>query len=131
MSRTQEIRDLLDRTGPLFTQEPDDVGHISDFWRRRIREMCALVESAPLDIADRLRAEVASHAETGAELEARHRDVAALEQRLASKAEEVERALERSRAAVRLVEDAVPRMETLNNAMSPDWLLRAAAFLEV
>lgn len=124
-----EIRALLERTGHLYTNDPQDVGHISEFWRKKIVELCALLESAPLDIAAVLRTEREAHKATRLGLSEARAYAEVLEQRLAAKTNDVERALEKSRAAVRLVEEAVPRMQTLNNAMSPDWLRRADEFL--
>jgi hypothetical protein len=125
----REIREILERTGRLYTNDPEDVGHISDFWRRKILDLCALLESAPLDTADALREEREGHASTREALHAAHQAYEAQLVALRSKTEDVERAQERARAAVRLVEEAVPRMRTLNNAMSPDWLRRADEFL--
>lgn len=129
MAATAEIRALLERTGHLYTQDPQDVGHISEFWRKRIAELCDLLDSAPLGIAAVLRAEREAHKATRLSLSEARAWAEVLEQRLAAKANDVERALEKHSAAVRLVEEAVPRMQTLNNAMSPDWLRRAAEFL--
>lgn len=129
MSAVTEIRALLERTGHLYTQDPQDVGHISEFWRKKIVDLCALLESAPLGIATSLRTEREAHKDTRLRLSEARAYAEVLEQRLAARANDVECALEKSRAAVRLVEEAVPRMQTLNNAMSPDWLRRAAEFL--
>lgn len=125
-----ETRELLERTGHLFTQDPQDVGHISEFWRKRIIELCDLLDSAPLDVAEALRAEREAHRVTRAALREKKALLSETESLVVAKEQDVERALDRASTAVRLVEEAVPRMQTLNNAMSPDWLRRANEFLK-
>ena len=124
-----EIRELLDRTGHLYTNDPQDVGHISEFWRKRILDVCAALEAAPLDVGEALRREKAAHVQTHAALAHAELEIEDLRTGITSKDAEVERALRRARDAERLIEDAMPRMRTLNNAMSPDWLRRADEFL--
>lgn len=124
-----EVREALERTGVLFTQHDDDPGHISPFWRKRIEELCSTLESTPLDAADLLRAEQAAHDGTRAALRDADEEIARLQTRIESTLEAKAVAEAARQSALRLVEDAVPRMRTLNNAMSPGWLARADELL--
>lgn len=123
------VREDLERTGVLFTQHEGDVGHIPDFWRKTILALCDVLESTPLDVADSLREERQMHQDTKDLLAKAQEANGGLTEALKRSASDVEEALAKSRSAVRLVEEAVPRMRTLNNAMSPDWLRRAEEFL--
>lgn len=58
-----KIREALERTGTLHTNDVSDPGHISDFWRQRITAFCDYVETLPLDAAERLEAEKHIHNE--------------------------------------------------------------------
>jgi len=123
------VRDALARTGVLFTQHEDDLGHIPDFWRAAILGLCDALDAAPVDVAEQLRAERGAHDVTISRLSEAH---AAHAEALAEvEAEERRRAAAEAdgRVAVQLVAEAVPRMRTLNNAMSPGWLARASSLL--
>jgi hypothetical protein len=126
---TADARSALERTGVLFTQYEDDPGHIPHFWRSAILGLCDALDAAPTDVADLLRQECVAHASTKDELTKAHAEADALLARVAS-AEDAKSKAESDRlVAVHLVADAAPRMRTLNNAMSPGWLARAAALL--
>jgi hypothetical protein len=126
---TADVRDALGRTGVLFTQYEDDPGHIPHFWRSAILGLCDALDAAPTDVADLLRQERVAHESTKNELTKAHAETDALLARVAS-AEDAKSKAESDRlVAVHLVTEAAPRMRTLNNATSPGWLARAAAFL--
>ena len=124
------VRDSLERTGVLFTQVEDDPGHISEFWRKTILGLCAALEAAPTDVADHLRQEKDAHGETKSELAKALAEVDRMRQSAADAVGARVKAEEDRRVAVHLVADAVPRMKTLNNAMSVGWLQRAHKLLE-
>lgn len=127
---TTEVRDALDRTGTLFTQDENDPGHISDYWRGVVQDLCTALDAAPQNAGELLREERAAHSDTLLKV------AAALDECDAALAEaDAERrtraAVEEARqVALQLVAEAIPRMQTLNNAMSPGWLARASALLE-
>jgi hypothetical protein len=124
-----DLREALERTGVLFTQYEDDPGHIPHFWRSAILGLCDALDAAPTDVADLLRQERVAHASTKDELAKARAEADALLARVAS-AEDAKSKAESDRlVAVHLVTEAAPRMRTLNNAMSPGWLARAAALL--
>lgn len=124
------VRDDLARTGVLFTQNEEDVGHISDFWRGKIKALCDYTESLPINAAELLAAEKHIHAEARNALAFVEKKLRAANERIQALEAEVAR-VEADNAPLRqLVDEAVPRMQTLNNAMSPGWLARAAALLE-
>lgn len=126
---TAEVRAALNETGVLFTKDNNDPGHISGFWRSRVLGLCATIDALPTNVGELLRLECWNHGQTHHRLAARDAEVLELRRRLDSKDEEIARALEREQGAERLVEEALPRMQTLHSAMTPDWLRRAHAFL--
>jgi hypothetical protein len=126
---TADVRDALGRTGVLFTQYEDDPGHIPHFWRSAILGLCDALDAAPMDVADLLRQERVAHTSTKDELTKARAEADALLARVASAEDAKGKAEESLRKVSQLVVEAVPRMRTLNNAMSPGWLARAAAFL--
>lgn len=101
----------LERTGNLFTQDENDPGHISNYWRKRIAELCDALEAASPDAAPQPPQE---------QVDALTRAVRGVFNR------SMETELAR---AVLLVSEALPRMQTLNNATSQRWLPLAEAFL--
>jgi len=102
----------LERTGNLFTQHEDDPGHLPAFWRKRVAELCDALEGA-------------SAAE--AKPQTPQEEVDALTRKVRGVlAPGTEAALAR---AVLLVQEALPRMRTLNNATSQRWIPLAEAFL--
>lgn len=123
------MREALARTGVLFTQLEGDVGHVPDFWRSTVVALCDALDAAPVDAAELLRQERQAHAVTLALLsDAQAAHAGALDEVAAEGRRRV--AAEDARGvAAQLVAEAVPRMQTLNNAMSPGWLKRASALL--
>lgn len=109
---TAELRSLLERTGHLHTQHPEDVGHISERWRKEI--------GALLDAID-------SGAQIGGDPSTPEDEVATL---LAAVRGVLTGDIEAKFArAVFLIEEAVPVMQALNNARSSRWLPVAEVFL--
>lgn len=123
------IREDLVRTGVLFTQNEGDVGHISNFWRSTILGLCDAFDAAPTDVADLLKQEREVHSATRSELDRVRSDLDAMHQDIVRADQEKIVAESARSAALQLVAEAVPRMQTLNNAMSPGWLARAATLL--
>jgi hypothetical protein len=126
---TADVRGALERTGVLFTQYEDDPGHIPHFWRSAILGLCDALDAAPTDVAGLLRQERVAHESTKNELTKARAEVDALLARVASAEDARAKAEEALREVSRLVVEAIPRMQTLNNAMSPGWLKRAFALL--
>ena len=125
----EDVRALLDRTGPLFTRDPEDVGHISDRWRKTILALCDLLDATPLDAAAQLREAQERIARLSADCDRSAETIADLCEQLSvarAEANEAERFALESR---HLIEEAIPRMRSLNNQMSPGWLARADEFL--
>ena len=104
------VRDSLERTGVLFTQNEGDVGHISDFWRSTILSLCDALEAAPTDVADLLRKEKGAHAVTKDEVTKALAEVDVMRDLLAISEAAKAKAEDDLRAAVNLVAEAVPRM---------------------
>lgn len=128
--RAEDVRALLGQTGPLYTRDPEDVGHISDRWRKVIVAFCDLIDAAPLDTAEQLRETQQQVAGLAAEVERLEGAVSYLVGQAEASRDEALRGQHRASEAVLLVEQAIPRMRTLNNQMSPGWLARAGEFLE-
>lgn len=104
---TATARYALERTGTLQTRDPYDVGHISDFWRQKITELCNAIEAgAPATIA-------ATQPE-GAQVDAL---ITA-----ASKVLFSELPTEKLVRAAWLIEEAAPIMQALNNPRGERWL---------
>lgn len=111
---TAELRALLDRTGALATREGDDPGHISHRWRKEILAILDAVDAGtPLG--------------TPADPTTPQEEIEALFGALKSVLlGDVEKKFAR---AVWLIEQALPVMDTLNNARSKTWLQVAHPFL--
>jgi hypothetical protein len=124
-----DLREALERTGVLFTQYEDDPGHIPHFWRSAILGLCDALDAAPTDVADLLRQERVAHASTKDELTKARAEADALLARVAGAEDAKSKTEESLREVSQLVVEAIPRMQTLNNAMSPGWLKRAFALL--
>lgn len=124
-----EIRDLLAKTGVLYTRTDDDPGHLSSLWRKKIVALCDLVETLPLDAAERLTAEKHIHNEARQALKKSDGLCEALRARLTALEAELESKAADEAFVRQLVVEAVPRMRSLNNQMSPGWLARAEQFL--
>ena len=107
---TAELRALLERTGTLFTKDANEPGHLSDRWRREI-----------VAILDALDGGVQPTPQTPSE------EVEAL--RTAVRDVLLGNIEKKFVHAVWLITEAMPRMRTLNNAMSEIWLPVAEAFL--
>lgn len=120
---TAEIRHLLDRTGVLVTQHADDPGYISPCWRRKLEEVCSVIDDTPIDAWVMLRLEKEAHEVTSEALASTQAEADRLRIQVKTDKAEFEKAYQ---AALRLIDEAMPRMRTLNNAMSPGWLARAA-----
>ena len=125
----EDVRALLDRTGPLFTRDPEDVGHISDRWRKTILAFCDLLDAAPLDATAQLRVTQEQVARLSADIDRLEDTVSYLTGQARADREAAVAAQKRASAAVQLIEEAIPRMRSLNNQMSPGWLVRADEFL--
>lgn len=105
MADVPETRAALEKTGNLYTEDAEDLGHVSAFWRARIVELCDELEAKVPSFDDRPPSEqVAALADSV-------RQVLGFDEILA----------ERLAMAVHLVEEAAPRMRTLNNAASARW----------
>lgn len=124
-----DVRSDLERTGVLFTQRENDLGHIPDSWRTTILNLCDALDAAPTDVADILEQECRAHASTKGELTKALAERNDMRERVALADAARIKAEDDRRVAVHLVADAVPRMRTLNNAMSSGWLARAATLL--
>ncbi len=125
----EDVRALLDCTGSLFTRDPEDVGHVSDRWRKTILALCDLLDAAPLDAAAQLREAQERIARLSADCDRMDETIVDLCEQLSvvtAEANEAERFALESR---HLIEEAIPRMQSLNNQMSPGWLARADEFL--
>lgn len=124
-----EIREALERTGTLYTRDVSDPGHISGFWRNKITAFCDYVETLPLDAAERLEAEKHIHNEARNALSFVEKRYRALQERAKQLETELAGKAEHDAFVRQLVVEAVPRMRSLNNQMSPGRLARAEQFL--
>lgn len=127
---TAEVRDALERTGALFTQDENDPGHISDYWRGVVQDLCAALDAAPQNAGELLRAERAAHSDTLLKVASALDECDAALAKADAERRSRSAAEDARQVAVQLVAEAMPRMESLNNAMSPGWLARASALLE-
>lgn len=125
-----EIREALERTGTLHANDASDPGHISDFWRNKITAFCNYVESLPLDAVERLEAEKHIHNEARNALRLVESKLRAARERIRVLETELAPKRERDDFVRRLVVEALPRMRSLNNQMSPGWVARAERYLE-
>jgi hypothetical protein len=114
IARTSELRSLLERTGKLQTKDLDDVGHISARWRK---EITALLDAIDTNVP------LGSSATPGTPEEEIDALIGAVRKVLVG---DVEAKFAR---AVWLIGEALPRMKTLNNAVSARWVPIAEAFL--
>lgn len=113
-SLIDEVRALLARTGVQRTHDDEDPGHISNCWRREIEQLIDFVDAGLLGLESRDGLALLRQSQRSAEYER-------------ARADELRDAIARARA---VVQEAEPRMRSLNNAMTPGWLARAAEFLE-
>ena len=124
------VREALERTGTLYTNDVSDPGHISDFWRNKITAFCDYVETLPLDAAERLEAEKHIHNEARNALRLVESKLRAARERIRVLEAELAPKLKRDADLRQLVVEALPRMRSLNNQMSPGWVARAEQYLE-
>lgn len=123
---TAEIRELLERTGDLHTKTVDDPGYVSSLWRSTIDAMCAVIDESPVSAAVQLRREKSLHAVTTESRDAALEEIDILKAEIANSNSIAAANIAFAR---RLIEEATPRMRSLNNQMSPGWLARAGDFL--
>lgn len=128
--KANNARTSLARTGVLFTQHEDDLGHIPDYWRKTVVDLCDALDAAPTDVAEHLCQERLAHVATRNELAKALAQVESMCQHVSAAEAAKVKAEDDRRVAVHLVTDAVPRMKTLNSAMSVGWLERAQKLLE-
>jgi hypothetical protein len=114
IARTSKLRSLLERTGQLQTKDLDDPGHLSQRWRKEITALLDSIDSgAPLGSP---ATPSTPQEEIDALIGAVRRVISGdLEAKVAR--------------AVWLIEEALPRMKTLDNAISARWVPIAEAFL--
>jgi len=127
---TADVRERLEHTGVLFTQHEGDLGHIPDSWRGIIQGLCDALDATPQNAAELLQHERADHSVTKDELTKAFAEIAFLQMKVEAAERDKRTAEEDRQKAVQLVSEAVPRMESLNNAMSPGWLAQARELLE-
>lgn len=120
-----EIRELLSRTGPLITKTDDDPGHITHFWRKTVVALCDLIDTLPADVGEQLAAERRAHSVTRKALESEQAARSAVERYFKGHEETTAKIVNDLHRALQLLQEATPRMKSLNNQMSPGWLARA------